>query len=59
MDCKVKVELDRKGIAGICDEKVIGEIVDSLRQVHHGSIEIKVQDSRVIQIDTLEKRRLK
>ncbi|MBI5406423.1 MAG: YezD family protein [Nitrospirae bacterium] len=59
MDCKVKVELDRKGSAGICDERIISEIVESIGQVHHGSVEIKIQDSRVVQIDTLEKRRLK
>ncbi|MBI4333956.1 MAG: YezD family protein [Chloroflexi bacterium] len=36
----------------------IGEIVRALRSVRYGSIQIIVQDSRVVQIDRTEKTRL-
>ncbi len=37
---------------------VLWEVLKGLRKVRHGSIEVIVQDGRVVQIDTTEKRRL-
>ena len=40
------------------ERTVIAEVLRSLRRVRHGSVQLIVQDGRVIQIDTVEKRRL-
>ncbi|MEW6682475.1 MAG: YezD family protein [Nitrospirota bacterium] len=32
--------------------------MESIGEVKYGSVEIKIQDSKVVQIDVLEKRRL-
>ena len=40
------------------ERAVLGEILRGMRQVRHGSIQLIVQDGRVVQIDTVEKRRL-
>lgn len=36
----------------------IGEIIRSIQSIHHGSVQIIVQDSRVVQIDKTEKKRI-
>lgn len=36
----------------------IGEIIRSIRSIHFGHIQIIVQDSKVIQIDKTEKKRI-
>jgi hypothetical protein len=40
------------------EEQIVKAILDALRRIKHGSVQLVVQDSRVIQIDTVEKRRL-
>ena len=40
------------------EQRVVGILVRALRRIRHGSIQIVVQDSRVVQVDTLEKQRL-
>lgn len=40
------------------ERAVLAELVGALRRVRHGSIQIAIQDGRVVQIDTTEKRRL-
>jgi hypothetical protein len=40
------------------EEQLVRTILDALARIRHGSIQLVVQDSRVIQIDTVEKRRL-
>lgn len=40
------------------EEAVLNEVLLAIRAVRHGSVQIYVQDSRVVQIDTLEKKRL-
>ena len=57
--CGVKKQLELDGLVGTCNVMVISQIMESILSVHHGSVEIKIQDSKVIQIDTLEKKRLK
>ncbi|MGD9935829.1 MAG: YezD family protein [Dehalococcoidia bacterium] len=37
---------------------VLSEVLVALRRVRHGSVEMSVQDGRVVQINTTEKRRL-
>jgi hypothetical protein len=37
---------------------VLAEVLRALRRVRHGSVQIILQDSKVVQIDTLEKKRL-
>ena len=58
MDCLVKRQLDRDGFVGTCAVNVICQIMESIGSVRHGSVEIKIQDSKVVQIDTLDKKRL-
>lgn len=50
--------MDQQAIGGIVDENLIANIVACINRVRYGSVEIKIQDSKVIQIDVLEKRRL-
>lgn len=40
------------------ERRVVAVLVRALRRIRHGSIQIIVQDSRVVQVDTLEKHRL-
>jgi hypothetical protein len=40
------------------EEAVLAEVLQAIRSLSHGSVQIYVQDSRVVQIDTLEKKRL-
>lgn len=37
---------------------VLEEIGRAIRRVRHGSVQVYIQDARVIQIDTVEKKRL-
>jgi hypothetical protein len=39
------------------EEEVIRAVLASLRRIQYGSVQIAVQDGRVVQIDTLEKQR--
>jgi hypothetical protein len=36
----------------------VGEIIRSIRNIQHGFVQIVIQDSRVIQIDRTEKKRI-
>ena len=40
------------------EQTVIEEVLRAIRQVKHGYVQLIVQDGKVIQIDTTEKRRL-
>jgi hypothetical protein len=40
------------------EETVLHEVLEAMRGLRHGSVQIFVQDGRVVQIDTLEKKRL-
>jgi hypothetical protein len=40
------------------ERAVLQEVLQAMRQVRHGSIQLAVQDGRVIQVDVTEKRRL-
>ncbi|MEX2235911.1 MAG: YezD family protein [Dehalococcoidia bacterium] len=40
------------------DEALAKEVLRAVRSVRHGYVQVIVQDSRVVQIDTLERRRL-
>jgi hypothetical protein len=47
------------GVPANSDEKaILTEVLQAIRDVNHGSVQLYVQDGRVVQIDTLEKRRL-
>lgn len=41
------------------EEEVIATLIAILRRLQHGSVQVIVQDNRVIQIDTVEKLRIK
>ncbi len=41
------------------EEEVVQTLVAILRRLQHGSVQVIVQDNRVVQIDTVEKLRLK
>jgi hypothetical protein len=40
------------------EEVVLRAVLDALRRIQHGSVQLVVQDSHVVQIDTVEKNRL-
>ena len=40
------------------EARVIDEVIQALRRLTHGHVQIVVQDSKVVQIEVLEKRRL-
>jgi hypothetical protein len=39
------------------EERVVRALLAALRRIQHGSVQLVVQDSRVVQIDTVEKMR--
>ena len=39
------------------EEIVLAEVLRAIRSLRHGSVQVIVQDGRVVQIDTLEKKR--
>jgi hypothetical protein len=41
------------------EEEVVATLITILRRLQHGSVQVIVQDNRVIQIDTVEKLRIK
>ena len=41
------------------EEEMVATLIAILRRLQHGSVQVIVQDNRVIQIDTVEKLRLK
>ena len=40
------------------EQAVLTEVLTAMRSVRFGSVQITLQDGRVVQIDTLEKKRL-
>ena len=40
------------------EQAILAEVLRAMRRVRHGYVQLVVQDARVIQIDTLERRRL-
>ena len=40
------------------ERAVLREVLGAIRRVRHGSVVLSIQDCRVVQIDTTEKRRL-
>jgi hypothetical protein len=40
------------------DDTVLNEIIDAIRGIQFGQVQIIIQDGRVVQIDRTEKRRL-
>lgn len=43
----------------IDEEEMVATLITILRRLQHGSVQVIVQDNRVIQIDTVEKLRIK
>lgn len=39
------------------DERILRQVSDALRSIRYGSIEVVIQDGRIVQIETREKRR--
>jgi hypothetical protein len=40
------------------ERQVLAEVLQAIRSVRYGYVQITLQDARVVQIDTLEKKRL-
>ncbi|HVA91881.1 MAG TPA: YezD family protein [Chloroflexota bacterium] len=40
------------------EERVVRAVLEALRRIRHGSVQVVVQDGTVVQIDTVEKTRL-
>ena len=52
------VRAEQQYESGAVSATVVQEIVRAIRRVRHGQVQIIIQDSRVVQIDTTEKLRL-
>lgn len=51
--------MEKEAVAPDTRERaVLEEVLQAIRKVRHGYVQIIVQDARVVQIDTLEKKRL-
>jgi hypothetical protein len=48
---------DSSAVTG-AEQAVLDEVLSSIRRVRHGAVEITIQDGRVVQINTTEKKRL-
>lgn len=40
------------------EQTILSEVLQAIRRVRHGYVQVIVQDGRVIQIDTMEKKRI-
>jgi len=40
------------------ERRLLDEILQAIRKVRHGYVQVIIQDSKIIQIDTMEKKRL-
>ena len=40
------------------EQAILREVLEAIRRVTHGYVQVIVQDGKAIQIDTMEKRRL-
>jgi hypothetical protein len=40
------------------EQTVLSEVLQAIRRVRHGYVQVIVQDGKAIQIDTIEKKRL-
>jgi hypothetical protein len=40
------------------ERAVVAQVLDALRSIRHGTVEISVQDGKPVQINTTEKKRL-
>ena len=40
------------------EQAVVAEVLSSIRRVRHGSVHLMLQDAKVVQIETTEKKRL-
>ena len=40
------------------ERQVLGEVLAAMRRIRHGTIHLVLQDAKVVQIDTTEKKRL-
>ena len=53
--------VERTGETGLAltadEDRVVRAVLASLRRIRYGSVQIAIQDGRVVQIDTLEKQR--
>ncbi len=51
--------MEQDAVAASSRERaVLQEVVKAIRKVRHGYVQIIVQDGQVVQIDTMEKKRL-
>ena len=47
-----------RGASTAAEAAVLDEVLQALRAISHGSVTLSIQDGRVVQIETTEKRRL-
>lgn len=46
------------GLPTAAERAVLEEVLSAIRRVRHGAIEMSIQDGRIVQINTTEKKRL-
>ena len=51
-------EKRKENLPEYVDGLPVGEIIRSIRSINHGYVQIIIQDSRVVQIDKTEKKRI-
>ncbi len=57
--CKTSRGIETERWPRHLSSEVLVQVIENIGRVCHGSVEIKIQDARIVQIDTLEKTRLK
>jgi hypothetical protein len=50
--------MENRAAVTLKERTALGEVLRALRRVKHGHVQVIVQDGRVSQIDTTEKKRL-
>ena len=51
-------EVTGEGVAANeAERQVLGEVLDAIRRVRHGTVALSVQDGKVVQLDVTEKKR--
>ncbi len=54
---KVNIDMETKTREIKMDEKVLNEIVESIREVNYGEVVVSIHDSKIVQVEKREKKR--
>lgn len=57
--CEVEMSIEKIEAKENKEEKLISQISQALKSIHYGYIQITVQDAKVVQVEKVEKFRIK